>query len=222
MAVAPISSTSTTSTSTGTASSAASQTLSTSYNTFLQLLTTQLRTQNPLEPMDAEKFTDQLVQYSAVEQQIKTNQNLEAILATSVSNAALGLVNYIGKQVTANSDVTMLKDGNAKWVLNAGAAAEDADVTIRNEQGATVYQGKVDLTSGSNTYNWNGATGAGGIAPSGSYSISVSAKDSSNKAVAISTKVAGLVTGIDSSTSQPFIKVNGTLVPLSNLLSVGE
>ena len=56
------------------------KTIADNFDTFLQLLTTQLKNQNPLDPLDTNQFTAQLVQFSGVEQQLKTNEFLEALL----------------------------------------------------------------------------------------------------------------------------------------------
>ena len=223
MAVAPTTTTSaSSSTSRQTTAGVATNSLLANYDIFLKMLTTQLRVQNPLEPMDAEKFTDQLVQYSAVEQQIKTNQNLESLLATMVSNTALSLVNYIGKTVEASADTTMFKDAKATWKLTAGAAAENAVVTIRNADGAVVATREVDLTKGDQTYEWDGKTDTGQTVTDGSYSITVDAKDDKGAKVSISTRVSGVVQSIDTSSAEPYLKINGVLVPLSRLLSIGS
>ena len=79
-------STSTTSSSTATASAR----LSNNFDTFLQLLTTQLRNQDPTQPMDANQFTQQLVQYSQVEQQLKTNDYLSALVTANANAAQVG------------------------------------------------------------------------------------------------------------------------------------
>lgn len=224
MAVAPTTSSRTTSSNTpqSTTSGIATNSLLANYDIFLKMLTTQLRVQNPLEPMDAEKFTDQLVQYSAVEQQIKTNQNLESLLATMVSNTALSLVNYIGKTVEASSDTTMFKDGKATWKLTAGEAAQKAVVTIRNSAGAVVATREVDLTKGDQTYSWDGKTDSGQTVTDGDYSINIDAKDDKGAKISISTRVSGVVQSIDTSGAEPYLKVNGVLVPLSRLLSIGS
>ena len=106
----------------GSGASAATNSLTSNYTTFLTLLTTQLRTQSPLSPMDVNNFTQQLVQYSAVEQQMQTNSNLQAMMDTLTSSAALQLVNYVGKSVTAYSDTTKMNDGKADWTINSSAA----------------------------------------------------------------------------------------------------
>lgn len=198
----------------------ASDRLTTTYDTFLKMLTTQLKVQNPLDPMDAEKFTEQLVQYSSVEQQIATNQKLEDMLATMVSTATLGLVNYIGKKIEAVSDITQLQKGEAVWSLDSAKAAKDAKVTIRNSVGAVVYEGEMDLTKGDNEFKWDGKLANGQEAPEGPYQISIAATDEDGAAVAITTRVTGTVTGVDTSGTEPYLKIGNTSVPLYALRKI--
>lgn len=202
--------------------SAATSSLTSNYSTFLTLLTTQLKTQSPLSPMDVNSFTQQLVQYSAVEQQIQTNTNLKAMMDTLNSSAALQLVNYVGKTVTAYSDTTKMDGGKAEWTVNSSAASNGATVTVTDENGAVVYQGTTDLKSGQNTFTWDGkGTPSGDYSSStGAFTISVSGVDDSGKKVSITTEVTGKVQAVDTSSSQPYIKVNGRLIPLSALTQV--
>ncbi|MBH0236299.1 flagellar hook assembly protein FlgD [Methylobrevis albus] len=216
------SSASSSSTSTSAASATSAISLNNNFDTFLKLLTTQIRTQNPLDPTDADKFTEQLVQFSGVEQQIKTNSNLETIMSTLATNAALGLVNYIGKTVTANSDTTLLSNGSAKWTFNLAKNAETVDVTIRNSAGAVVSTSTMSAQSGDNLLAWDGVTNAGTTAPDGSYSVSFQAKDADGKAVAVSTRVTGRVSAIDTSKAEPMLSIGATVIPLSKILAVSE
>ena len=203
--------------------SAATNSLTSNYSTFLTLLTTQLKTQSPLSPMDVNSFTQQLVQYSAVEQQIQTNANLQAMMDTMTSSAALQLVNYVGKTVTAYSDTTKLDGGKADWTVTSSAASKGATVTITDENGGVVYQGTMDLKSGQNTFTWDGkGTPSGDYSASTSpFTISVSGVDDNGKKVSITTEVSGKVQAVDTSSAQPYIKVNGRLIPLSALTEVG-
>lgn len=202
--------------------SAATNSLTSNYTTFLTLLTTQLKTQSPLSPMDVNSFTQQLVQYSAVEQQIQTNANLKSMMDTLTSSAALQLVNYVGKSVTAYSDTTKMNDGKADWTVNSSADAPGAKVTITDEKGGVVYEGTIDLKAGNNSFTWDGK-GANDTDYSKStdpFTISVNGTDANGKAVTITTEITGKVQAVDTSSAQPYIKVNGRLLPLSALTEV--
>ena len=101
-------------TQTGTSSQVASKNLSADMNTFLTLLTTQLKYQDPLDPMDTAEFTNQLVQYSSVEQAIHTNSNLETLLSLNIANLGAQAVSYMGKVAQVLGDVMPLEGGKAK------------------------------------------------------------------------------------------------------------
>lgn len=203
-------------------SSATAKALATTYDTFLKLLTTQLKVQNPLEPMDAEKFTEQLVQYSSVEQQIQTNKNLESILSSLSSTSMLNLVNYIGKSVEASGDTTQLTDGKASWKITAGADAPKSTVTVLDANGIVVRTQTVNLNEGEQTFSWDGLNDAGEKVAQGSYTLSITAADEDGKSVSTSTKTSGKVTAIDTSGTEPYLTVGGNQVPLSSVTRVSE
>jgi flagellar basal-body rod modification protein FlgD len=203
-------------------STAATNSLMSNYDTFLTLLTTQLKTQSPLDPMDSSTFTNQLVQYSSVEQAILSNQKLDSMLTTLATNSALQLVNYIGKSVTAYSDTTKFQDGKCSWSLDASAAAKDAKVTITDSSGNVVYSGTANLNSGDNAYTWDGkgSDGTDYSTSTDTFTISVSGTDSKGAAISVTSQVSGKVNAIDTSGTQPYLKINGVSVPLSSVISI--
>src|SRR3954470_17819141 len=99
MDVTSVTAASTSATSTSAAASAQKQ-LAGNFDTFLTLLTTQLKNQDPLSPMDSNQFTQQLVQFSQVEQQINANKNLESLVSMSKAQGATSAVGYLGKTLT--------------------------------------------------------------------------------------------------------------------------
>src|SRR5689334_16773248 len=92
-------------------SSTADQTIAGNFQTFLTLLTTQLQNQNPLDPLDTNQFTQQLVQFASVEQQIKMNTQLQSLVSlqqTAQNSQALG---FVGKTVTVKGATAPLTNG---------------------------------------------------------------------------------------------------------------
>src|SRR5262245_54521755 len=69
------------------------------FDSFLMLLTQQLKNQDPLKPMDATEFTTQLVQFTSVEQQIRQNQNMESMITLQHSTLVSSMVSYLGNTV---------------------------------------------------------------------------------------------------------------------------
>ncbi|MGB1540522.1 MAG: flagellar hook assembly protein FlgD, partial [Rickettsiales bacterium] len=78
--------------------------LSGDFDTFLLLLTTQLQNQDPIEPLDTNEFTAQLVQFANVEQAIDTNSNLETMISMQQGTQINNAVNYIGNFVEAKGN----------------------------------------------------------------------------------------------------------------------
>src|SRR5579871_1104868 len=100
----PVTSTGSTTTSTGTSSSNdALSGLSSNFSTFLTLLTTQLKNQDPTSPMDSNQFTQQLVEFSQVEQQINTNDNLQTLISQGSSTASAMATTYLGRNVSVTN-----------------------------------------------------------------------------------------------------------------------
>ncbi|PTW54998.1 flagellar basal-body rod modification protein FlgD [Breoghania corrubedonensis] len=202
------------------AASNSTNALSSNYEMFLSLLTAQLKVQDPLDPLKAEDFTNQLVQYSSVEQQIKLNSSMDTLIDKVSSSNATNLVGYIGQRVTATGDQSVLIDGYATWEFDASKSAEDAEITIRNSMGAIVYSHTADISKGKGAYVWDGRTNSGTTAPDGAYSIEFSAKDANGKKIDIETEATGIVDGIDFSGSEPVLKMGDVAIPLSSVTSV--
>lgn len=202
------------------------KTIADNFDTFLSILTTQLKNQNPLEPLDTNQFTQQLVQFTGVEQQLKTNEFLEALVLgnqaaeTAAINASNQAVNMIGKTVVAKSDSTNLTNGEASWTYTASANAPEATVTIRNSKGETVFSEELSLSAGTGTYEWDGKDQSGLDYPDGTYSISFDARDANDRAVNVLTQVKGMVETVDLTGDQPVMIVNGSRVLLGSVLSV--
>jgi flagellar basal-body rod modification protein FlgD len=215
MSVSSVNSTNTTQT-----TKSSSTQLSDNYDTFLQLLTTQLQHQSPLEPLDANKFTDQLVQYSAVEQQIKTNESLEDLKSIIASQNAASLVSYVGAEVTAQGNSAALKDGKAKWMFSTSTQADTMQVDIRNDAGAVVATRTIRPSDKDHTFEWDGKANDGTTLANGTYRVTVTAKDANGANVPVTTKVSGIVSEIDFTTQDPTLLINGMKVPASSILSV--
>lgn len=195
-------------------------TIAENFDAFLSLLTTQLQNQNPLEPLDTNEFTAQLVQFTSVEQSIETNKNLEQLVALSVTNAFTNAVGYIGKTVSAAGSVAQLSNGFATWNYTLADASPEATFTVRNASGQTVYTETRTGNQGTNTFTWDGQLENGGQAPDGAYSISIQAKDQSGNNVSVSTETEGVVEAVDLTGAEPILTVNGQEIVLSSVNSI--
>ncbi|MTI44729.1 flagellar hook assembly protein FlgD, partial [Roseibium hamelinense] len=181
---------------TGAQTSAASSGLSSNYELFLTLLTTQVQNQDPLDPMDSAEYTNQLVQYSAVEQSLQTNSLLEQMLASQNSAQAASYVSYIGQDITADGTTKPFENGAASWSYEI-AQQGTGTVEIKNSRGSTVYRTEVTLPQGTGTFTWDGRTIDGTTAPNGDYSIVFDVKDDFGAPEKVTTDVSGRVDGVD-------------------------
>lgn len=196
---------------------AAMQQLSGNMNTFLKLLTTQLQNQDPLNPMDSTQFTQQLVEYSQVEQQINTNSNLQNLISLQQSGASAAAVNYLGKDVTITNGNAALTNGEATWNYTLGTAAANTTLTVTNSSGQEVYTGSGSTASGNNTFTWNGQDNNGNQLPDGTYTLAVTATDSGGAAVTSSVSSTGTVSEINLSGTTPQLMIGNMAVPLSQV-----
>ena len=196
-------------------------TIADNFDTFLTILTTQLKNQNPLDPMDTNQFTQQLVQFTGVEQQLKTNEFLETLMLSSQNTAKSDAVSYIGKEVTSSGRTGELTDANAVyWAYSANANAANATITIRDANGQTVYQQTGPLESGPGTFRWDGMGSDGNLKPNGVYTIDIKGKDANGKDVKISTASIGIVTAVDFTGDIPVLTVGSRRVTITDVTDV--
>jgi flagellar basal-body rod modification protein FlgD len=200
--------------------SKAKNTIAGSFDTFLSLLTTQLKNQNPLEPLNTNEFTAQLVQFAGVEQGIQTNQNLENLLSLTTASTLTGAVGFIGKAITAEGVTAEFDGARAAWSYSVPKDSPDAEITIFDSAGQVVFNEKTTLEAGNQTLTWTGRTADGTQAPAGTYRVAITAKDVEGNAMTVNTTVTGIVDGVDMTESEPYLTVNGNKVKFSAVKSV--
>lgn len=176
-------------------------TIGQTYDQFLKLLTTQLKNQDPLSPMDSTQFTNQLVSFSQVEQQIRSNENLQKLINLSSNNQTTTALSYIGLNVDMNgSNFQYGGTGNVKMSYEMPADATIANYSVLDADNNVVSSGKAELAKGTHLLTWNGLDSAGNPAPAGNYHLSIGAQDIDKKAILVNTVVPGQVTGIETET----------------------
>jgi flagellar basal-body rod modification protein FlgD len=201
-------------------SQTARTTLSGNYDTFLKLLTTQLQNQDPLEPMDSTKFTEQLVSYSQVEQQIATNENLNSLIALSKSAAGANAVTYLGKMAITEGDLSSLEGDAANWRYALGSDAANVQLNILNANGQIVRTLDGEKTVGAHDFTWDGKNASGTDLPDGTYRLVVTAKKADGSAVTSAVVGLGLVKEIDMSTAEPTLTVGTRNVKLTDIVGM--
>jgi flagellar basal-body rod modification protein FlgD len=199
--------TSTGSSSTNTTSSTATTGIADNFQTFLTLLTTQLQNQNPLDPLDTNQFTQQLVQFAGVEQQLKSNDQLKSLVDLEKSAQSTQALIYVGNNVAVDGSTVQL-DGSATWNL-ISSKETTATITITDSTGQTAYSGNYSLTKGNVSFQWDGIGNNGTQWPTGTYKLTATYKDSAGKDVAIPTEIQGMVDSVDLTASPPLLSIGG-------------
>ncbi|KMO13080.1 flagellar hook assembly protein FlgD [Methylobacterium platani] len=196
-------------------------TIAGNFNQFLTLLTTQLQNQNPLDPLDTNQFTQQLVQFASVEQQLKTNDQLGSLITASKASAAATASGLIGKTVTADGATTSLADGSASWTLNPARAATKAVLSITDAKGNVVATQTKALPAGSQSFDWDGRASTGQLAADGKYTLKVQAYDATGASVAVDTKISGTITSVDVTGAEPVLTIGDRTAALSSVEAIG-
>jgi flagellar basal-body rod modification protein FlgD len=177
------------------------------FQTFLTLLTTQLQNQNPLDPLDTNQFTQQLVQFAGVEQQLKSNDQLKSLVDIEKSAQATQALVYVGNTVAVDGSKAQF-DKSATWNFQSDKDTT-ATITITNSTGQTAYSGSYALKQGGSSFVWDGKGNDGVQWPAGTYTLSANGKDSSGNNVAISTEVQGVVDSVDLTSTPPLLSIGG-------------
>lgn len=196
--------------------------LSGNFSTFLNLLTTQLKNQDPTSPMDTNQFTQQLVMYSQVEQQIQSNSNLKTLIAQGQSTASQMAMDYLGKKVSIMNGQASLIDGEATWTYNLPSAAASAKLTVTNSAGKVVYTGDAEKTAGNHNFEWDGKDNYGNAQPAGGYKLTITAMDAGGAAINPAIASAGLVSQIDMTGTSPQLVIGYMTIGLGDVAAIAN
>ncbi len=204
--------------------------LSSDFDQFLLLLTTQLQNQDPLSPMDSTEFTNQLVSFSGVEQQIKMNEKLDTMVSSAQTSETSMALGYIGLQVSIESDIfKYVENSTIAMTYKLDTDAASATMNIYNTDNEIIYTEELTgLSEGAHPITWDGRTNntttnddgeeVPVYAESAVYYVGISALDTSQKGVDTSTIVPGYVEGVETGDdSGVMLLVNEQLVPVSDI-----
>ncbi len=192
------------------------------FDQFLTLLTTQLRYQDPLSPMDSTQFTSQLVQFAMVEQSIRTNDQLETLIGMQRNDASATALGYLGRTVEVPGNVVTLEGGHAEiaYVLdkNAGTTA----ITITDSAGQLVLAANGETVAGKHRFVWDGTSNTGVELPDGAYRVTVGAVDLTGVPMSPATFVLGRVTSVEIGESGAMLLLGALKVLLDKVTAIHE
>lgn len=195
------------------------QQLGSNFNSFLNLLMTQLQNQDPTQPMDTNQFTTELVQFTGVQQQVATNSSLSQLIALQQTQSTLEAGQLVGKQATVTANEVALQGGQAEVQFQA-SAGQPVAIGIVDQTGAPLRSVVLAATQGTNTWTWNGQTDSGTQLADGAYRVSVQTVSSTGAPTALPFSVVGTTTGVGSNGGTTVLDIGALSVPLTALQSL--
>jgi len=216
----PQSSSSSSSNSASATNALASQQIAGNFQSFLQLLTTQLQNQNPLDPLDTNQFTQQLVEFAGVQQQLNTNSSLATLVSLQQTAQSTQALTFVGKTATVGGATATMTNSQANWALDVPKNCT-LSITVANKSGQTVFTGNYSATAGNaQPFTWNGKGNDGTQWPDGQYTLTATAQDASGNSVAISTDVQGVVSSVDLTQTPPLLTIGGQTYTISQIKGI--
>jgi flagellar basal-body rod modification protein FlgD len=202
------------------ASALATQQIAGNFQSFLTLLTTQLQNQNPLDPLDTNQFTQQLVEFAGVQQQLNTNDSLQTLVSLQQTAQSTQALTFVGKTAVVNGNTAALIDSSATWQISIPTNS-NVNITIANSSGQTVFSGNYPVNAGNNQpFTWNGQGNDGTQWPDGKYTLTATAADSSGTSVGVTTQIQGVVSSVDLTQSPPLLSINGQTYTVNQIQSI--
>lgn len=190
------------------------------FNMFLKLLTTQMQNQDPLDPMKTSEYTQQLAQYSQIEQTVQQGGTLKDILGQLSTQNLAQASGLIGRDAVFASPLAGLSAAPATWDYVGDRKASALVATISNDSGRTVDTRTLTPDAVTGRFSWDGALPNGGRAPMGAYRLSLAAQDANGQQVPVAVRSVGKVTDVMSSAGVVSLGVNGIAMPLASLIGV--
>ena len=197
--------------------------LTADYNLFLKLLTTQLQNQDPTNQMDSAQYTQQLVQYSQVEQSITQNKTLNTILSSLNMTSLTTSSSMIGQPVQLSSDKSGLSATTpAQWQWDSTNAIDKLKATITDAKGKTVETFDLDVKGSSGQFSWDGSTKGGTKYTDGLYQLTLSGTTAAGAKISTTATAMGKVEDVQMLNGSPVVSINGAQYPTSMILKIAK
>ena len=192
---------------------------------FLKLMLTQMKNQDPMNPLQSHEMAAQLAQFTSLEQLVNVNKNLEGMTKAQEPSQRYQALSFLGKKISADSREVMRQQGDTVSDLrfNLGMDATKVKVTISDDQGQVVKEMDLGgLKKGANKMVWNGTDLQGREVKPGHFVFNVEAENSSGRKVSVLTATAGLITGVNFTSEGPMLMVGDQRVRLRDVQKIED
>ena len=193
------------------------------FDTFLTILTTQLQQQDPTDPMDSSEFTDQLVQFASVEQEIRSNDQLEEINTRLGTNQALAAVGFLGHDAKIEADTGRLEPGDdaIRFAYRLPQSADETTLEVLDADGDVVQSVNGKTGAGEHDFVFDALDSAGQRRPDGPYTLRVKAESADGgQDLTVPVFVTDTVRSIDTTGTDPTVTVGGKTVSMDEVLAL--
>jgi flagellar basal-body rod modification protein FlgD len=216
MAITPINNAPVSAIAAGTASSVKS-----TKDDFMKLLVTQMKYQDPMNPMDNAQMTSQIAQLNTVEGINQLNATVSGLQASLMATQSMQSASLIGKSILADGNSINLLNGSASLSMRLEGPAESVVVDVINSSGRIIKTADLGANAaGIKSFTWDGSTNEGGVAPNGQYTFQVNAKKL-NQAVVVTPLTQATVSGVELTSAGPQLSLNnGTNIAMSTVRGV--
>ncbi|MGB2176632.1 MAG: flagellar hook assembly protein FlgD [Hyphomonas sp.] len=181
------------------------QSIGKEFNSFIKLLTAQIRNQDPLSPMDSTQFVDQLATFSTLEQQVASNTHLEGI-ASMIGGLHSSILagQWLGETVAIDTSWAPYSGEGVDLVVDIPESTDETILKVRDADGNEIWSKTLDPEA--STYTWNGETSTGDqMAEDGVYQLEIQMYKDGELQRTTSPRLIGTVTGVT-------VDENGTLL----------
>lgn len=189
---------------------------------FFKLMLTQMKNQDPMNPMQSHEMAAQLAQFTSLEQLFNVNQNLEALKKTQTPLLDYQSLNFLGKEISADSSkIVRTKDDDKHEIhFDLGQNANETVIVIKDADGKEMKKLNFGaLKKGPNKVHWNGFQDNGFKAPLGDYTFTIEAKSGDTK-IAAKTEYNGKITGVQYTSKGPLLLIGNQTVYLSDVKKI--
>lgn len=194
--------------------------LTANFDMFLKLLTTQMQNQDPLDPMETSEYTQQLTQYSQVEQSIQQTAALKDILAALSTQDLAQSANFLGQRAELDSATAGLSDqAPAQWTWQANRPIQSLTATITDGRGRVIETRDLDPDD-TGSFAWDGSLSTGGTAAAGGYTLSLNAVDAAGQQVPVAIRTTGIIDEVATRNGAAMLGINGQNFPTGSLIRV--